>query len=168
VLLAAVAMVLARCVTTQQAFGAVNWQSVVLIAGMLPMASALEKTGALELIVNGLVGTLGDVGPIALMAGLFLLTSVFSQFISNTATAILVAPIALGAAAGMNVSPYPLLMTVAIAASTAFSTPMGSPVNTLALGPGGYRFKDFAKLGVPLQLLAMMITMLVVPMLFPL
>jgi di/tricarboxylate transporter len=167
VLLAGVAMVLARCVTMEQAYYAVNWQSVVLIAGMLPMASALEKTGALELIVNGLVGTLGDLGPMALMVGLFLLTSVFSQFISNTATAILVAPIAIGAAAGMNISPYPVLMTVALAASTAFSTPMASPVNTLILGPGGYRFKDFAKLGVPLQLLAMVITVLTVPLLFP-
>jgi di/tricarboxylate transporter len=165
VLLAGVAMVQARCVTMEEAYRAVNWQSVVLIAGMLPMATALEKTGALDLVVEGLVGTLGDLGPVALMAGLFLLTSVFSQFISNTATAILVAPVALGAAAGMGVSPYPLLMTVALAASTAFSTPMASPVNTLVMGPGGYRFLDFVKLGVPLQLLA--ISLLTVPLLFP-
>jgi di/tricarboxylate transporter len=171
VLLAGVAMVQARCVTMEEAYRAVNWQSVVLIAGMLPMATALEKTGALDLVVEGLVGTLGDLGPVALMAGLFLLTSVFSQFISNTATAILVAPVApvaLGAAAGMGVSPYPLLMTVALAASTAFSTPMASPVNTLVMGPGGYRFLDFVKLGVPLQLLAMAISLLTVPLLFPL
>jgi di/tricarboxylate transporter len=171
VLLAGVAMVQARCVTMEEAYRAINWQSVVLIAGMLPMATALDKTGALDLVVNGLVGTLGDLGPVVLMAGLFLLTSVFSQFISNTATAILVAPVApvaLGAAAGMEVSPYPLLMTVALAASTAFSTPMASPVNTLIIGPGGYRFMDFVKLGVPLQLVAMVITLLTVPLLFPL
>jgi di/tricarboxylate transporter len=168
VLLAGLAMVLARCVTMEEAYNAVNWQSVVLIAGMLPMATALNKTGALELIVNGLVATLGNLGPMALMAGLFVLTSVFSQFISNTATAVLVAPIAVGAATSMGISPYPLLMTVALAASTAFSTPMASPVNTLVLGPGGYRFNDFVKLGVPLQLLAMVITLLAVPMLFPL
>jgi di/tricarboxylate transporter len=168
VLLAGLAMVLARCVTMEEAYQAVNWQSVVLIAGMLPMATALDKTGALELIVEGLVESLGDYGPTALMAGLFLLTTVFSQFISNTATAVLVAPIAVGAAAGLGVSPYPLLMTVALGASTAFSTPMASPVNTLVIGPGGYRFTDFLRLGVPLQLLALVITLVCVPLLFPL
>ncbi len=168
VLLAGLAMVFARCVTMDEAYKSINWQSVVLIAGMLPMATALNKTGALELIVNGLVSTLGDMGPLVLMAGLFVLTSVFSQFISNTATTVLVAPIAMGAAASMEVSPYPLLMTVALAASTAFSTPMASPVNTLVIGPGGYRFNDFVKLGVPLQLVAMVITLLTVPILFPL
>lgn len=167
VLLAGVAMIQARCVTMEEAYRAINWQSVVLIAGMLPLATALQKTGALELAVNGLINTLGDLGPLALMAGLFMITSAFSQFISNTATAILVAPVAIGAAAGMGVSPYPLLMTVAMAASTAFSTPMASPVNTLVIGPGGYRFRDFMKLGIPLQLLAMVITLLMVPLLFP-
>jgi di/tricarboxylate transporter len=168
VLLAATAMVLARCVTMEEAYRAVNWQSVVLIAGMLPMAVALGKTGALDLMVDGMIGTLGNFGPVVMMAGLFLLTTVFSQFISNTATAVLIAPIAIGAAAGLGVSPYPLLMTVALAASTAFSTPMASPVNTLVMGPGNYAFADFIKLGVPLQLLAMVITLLAVPLLFPL
>ncbi len=168
VLMAGLAMVLARCVSMEEAYQAINWQSVVLIAGMLPMATALDKTGALELIVSGLVDSLGDYGPIALMAGLFLLTTVFSQFISNTATAVLVAPIALGAAAGLGVSPYPFLMTVALGASTAFSTPMASPVNTLVIGPGGYRFGDFLRLGIPLQLLALVITLVCVPILFPL
>ena len=167
VLLAGLAMVLARCVTMEEAYKSINWQSIILIAGMLPMATALNKTGALELIVTGLVESLGTLGPIALMAGLFVLTSVFSQFISNTATAVLVAPIALGAATSMELSPYPFLMAVALAASTAFSTPMASPVNTLVLGPGGYRFNDFVKMGVPLQLLAMALTLLVVPLIFP-
>ncbi len=168
VLLAALAMVFARCVSMKDAYASINWESLVLIAGMLPMATALEKTGGIQLIVNGLVGSLGELGPIMLMAGLFLLTSIFSQFISNTATTVLVAPIAMIAATNMEISPYPLLMTVAIAASTAFSTPVASPVNTLVLGPGGYKFIDFAKLGVPLQLLVMALTLLVVPMLFPL
>lgn len=140
---------------------------VILIAGMLPMATALEKTGGIQLIVNGLVGSLGEMGPLALMTGLFLLTSIFSQVISNTATTVLVAPIATMAAANMEISPYPLLMTVAIAASTAFSTPVASPVNTLVLGPGGYTFNDFVKIGIPLQLLVMVLTLLAVPMLFP-
>ena len=168
VLLAALAMVLARCVSMEEAYKSINWQSIILIAGMLPMATALSKTGALELMISGLVSSLGELGPLALLAGLFVLTSIFSQFISNTATAVLVAPIAMGAATSMQLSPYPFLMTVALAASTAFSTPMASPVNTLVLGPGGYRFNDFVKMGVPLQLLAMVLTLLAVPLLFPL
>jgi len=167
VLLAAAALVLTRCLSMNDAYGSINWESLVLIAGMLPMATALEKTGGVEIIVNGLVDSLGGSGPIVLMAALFVLTSVFSQFMSNTATTVLVAPIALGAAAGLGVSPYPLLMTVALAASTAFATPVASPVNTLILGPGGYRFNDFVKVGVPLQLLAMVVTLLAVPVLFP-
>ena len=167
VLLTALAMVLARCVSMKNAYASINWESLVLIAGMLPMATALDKTGGIQLIVNGLVGSLGELGPIALMTGLFMLTSIFSQFISNTATTVLVAPIAMIAATNMGISPYPLLMTVAIAASTAFSTPVASPVNTLVLGPGGYKFNDFVKLGVPLQLLVMALSLLAVPVLFP-
>ena len=168
VLLAALAMVLAGCVSTKDVYRSVNWESLVLIAGMLPMATVLEKTGGVELIVNGLTEGLGEFGPIALMAGLFVITSLFSQFISNTATTVLVAPIAVGAAMEAGVSVYPFLMTVALAASTAFSTPVASPVNTLVLGPGGYRFNDFIRLGVPLQILAMGVTLVVVPLLFPL
>jgi di/tricarboxylate transporter len=168
VLLAALMMIFTRCVSMKNAYASINWESLVLIAGMLPMATALEKTGGIQLIVDGLVGSLGEVGPLALMTGLFLLTSIFSQVISNTATTVLVAPIATMAAANMEISPYPLLMTVAIAASTAFSTPVASPVNTLVLGPGGYKFIDFVKIGIPLQLLVMVLTLLAVPMLFPL
>ena len=168
VLLATLAMVFARCVSMKNAYASINWESLVLIAGMLPMATALEKTGGVKLIVDGLVGSLGELGPIALMAGLFLLTSIFSQFISNTATTVLVSPIAMVAATNMEISPYPLLMTVAIAASTAFSTPVASPVNTLVLGPGGYKFNDFVKLGVPLQLIVMALAILAVPVIFPL
>jgi len=168
VLLAALAMVVSGCLSMNNAYHSLNAQSLVLIAGMLPMATALEKTGGITLIADGLITGLGDFGPFALMAGLFILTSVFSQFISNTATTVLVAPIAVAAAAGLGISPYPILMTVAIAASTAFATPVASPVNTLVLGPGGYRFNDFVKVGVPLQILAMIVTLLAVPVLFPL
>ena len=165
VLLAALAMVLTRCVSMREAYAAINWESLVLIAGMLPMATALERTGGVALIVTGLVDSLGTVGPLALMTGLFVLASVLSQFISNT---VLMAPIALGAATQLGVSHDPLLMTVALAASTAFATPVASPVNTLVLGPGGYRFVDFVKLGVPLQVLAMAATLVLVPVVFPL
>lgn len=168
VMLAALAMVLTKCLRMKDVYAAINWQSLVLIAGMLPMATALEQTGGVDLIVQALVRILGSLGPVAVMAGLFVLTSLFSQFISNTATTVLVAPIAISAAAGMGVSAYPFLMTVAIAASTAFATPVASPVNTLVLGPGGYRFTDFIKVGVPLQLIIMIAVLLVVRLVFPL
>ena len=167
VLVTATAMIVTRCVSMDDVYRAINWQSLVLIAGMLPMATALEQTGVVTAIVHLLVGGLGEFGPVVSLVGLFVLTSVFSQFISNTATTVVVAPIAVGVAAGMAVSPLPLLMTVAVAASTAFATPIASPVNTLVLGPGGYRFNDFVKLGVPLQVLSLAVTVLVVPVLFP-
>ncbi|RLA65681.1 MAG: hypothetical protein DRQ78_05085 [Epsilonproteobacteria bacterium] len=168
VLLAALAMVITGALSMNDAYRSLNAQSLVLIAGMLPMAIALDKTGGVLFIANALVEGLGDYGPFALMAGLFILTSIFSQFISNTATTVLVAPIAVAAASALDVSVYPILMTVAIAASTAFATPVASPVNTLVLGPGGYKFIDYVKMGVPLQVIVMIITLLAVPVLFPL
>lgn len=168
VLLAAAAMVLTRCITMEEVYRTMNWESIVLIAGMLPMATALEKTGGMQLIATALTESLGAFGPIALMAGLFVLTSLFSQFISNTATTVLMAPIALQAAAGLDAAPEAFLMAVAIAASTAFATPIASPVNTLVLGPGGYRFLDFARVGVPLQLLLMIVALAALPLFFPL
>lgn len=168
VMLAAFAMVVTRCVSMEEAYRSMNWQSLVLIAGMLPLARALEVTGGSGLIVTSLADVFHDLGPRAVLAGLFLLTSAFSQFISNTATTVLVAPIALSLALDMGQAPAPYLMTVAIAASTAFATPVASPVNTLILGPGNYRFGDFLKVGVPLQLLALVITVALVPEVFPL
>jgi di/tricarboxylate transporter len=168
VLLAAAAMVLTRCLSMEGAYRSVSWESVVLVAAMLPMATALDKTGGMELVVDGIVAGLGSSGPIVVMAGLFLLTSLFSQFISNTATTVLVAPIAFETAVLMDVSPHTFLITVAIAASTAFATPIASPVNTLVLTPGGYKFTDYTKVGVGLQLLVMVATLLLAPLVFPL
>jgi di/tricarboxylate transporter len=168
VLLAAVAMVVTQCLPMEEAYDTMSWQSLVLIAAMLPMATALKKTGGIELVVAGLTGSLGHFGPIAMMAALFLLTSLFSQFISNTATTVLVAPIAFQAASTMEVSPRTFLMTVAIAASTAFATPIASPVNTLVLSPGGYRFSDYTRAGVGMQIVLMIATLLLVPLVFPL
>ncbi len=165
---AALLMVLFRCVSMESAYRSMSWQSLVVIAAMLPMASALEKTGGIELVAGWVTGSLGAIGPMAVIAGLFVLTSLFSQFVSNTATAVLVAPIAFGVAVEMGVSERAFLMTVAIAASTAFSTPIASPTNTLVLTPGGYRFGDYAKLGVPLQLVILVATVLLVPLVFPL
>jgi di/tricarboxylate transporter len=166
VLMAAVAMVLARCLDMEMAYRSINWESVVLIAAILPMATALEKTGGMQLMVAGLQ-PLGAAGPLAMLAVLFLLTSLLSQVISNTATTVLVAPVAIGAAAELAVSPYPLLMGVAVAASTAFATPIASPVTMLVLGPGAYRFGDFLRIGMVLQTVIFIVTLLLVPLLFP-
>jgi di/tricarboxylate transporter len=168
VMLAAFAMVATRCVEMEEAYSSMNWQSLVLIAGMLPLADALEVTGGAGLIVTALTSAFRDLGPHAILAGLFLLTSLFSQFISNTATTVLIAPIALSLAVDLHYTPAPFLMTVAIAASTAFATPVASPVNTLILAPGQYRFSDFLKVGVPLQLIALVVTVILVPLVFPL
>ncbi|TVQ37360.1 MAG: SLC13 family permease [Geminicoccaceae bacterium] len=167
VFMAALGMVLTRCLDMNQAYRAVNWQSLVLIAGMLPMGTALENSGALQLIVDQIIGGLGGFGPIVVLTAFFLLTSILSQVISNTATTVLVAPVAMASAELLGVSPYPLLMTVAIAASTAFATPVASPINMLVLGPGNYRFVDFVKVGMPLQILAMIVCLLAVPVFFP-
>jgi di/tricarboxylate transporter len=166
-LMAALALVLSGCVGLATVYRRMSWESLVLIAAMLPMATALQKTGGAALIAEGLATNLGAYGPLALLAGVFVLTSLFSQFISNTATAVLVMPIAVAAAEQAGISPDPLLMTAAIAASTAFATPIASPVNTLVLAPGDYRFADYARAGVPLQILVLVICMLVVPLLFP-
>jgi di/tricarboxylate transporter len=167
VLLSAVAMVLTGCVGGADAYRAVNWESVVLIAAILPVATALEKTGGLDLIVAGLEGALSGSGPIVLLAVLFVVTSLLSQVISNTATAVLLAPIAYELAVSLGAAPEPFMMGIAVAASTAFATPVASPVNTLVLGPGGYRFGDFFKVGVSLQFLILVVSLLLIPWLFP-
>ena len=168
VLLAALAMGLFRCLRLEDAYRSINWPSLVVIAGMLPLARALEKTGGITLLADGLVVGLGGFGPLALLAGTFLLTALVGLFLSNTATAVLMAPVAIVAAQKIDVSPYPFAMTVAVAASAAFATPVSSPVNTLVLAPGGYRFNDFVRVGLPLILLMMAITLLVAPLLLPL
>jgi di/tricarboxylate transporter len=167
VLAAAAAMVLSGCVGGDEAYRSINWRGVVLIASVLPIATALEVTGGMALIVTGLGGVLDQAGPLVLLASLFILTSAMSQVISNTATAVLLAPIAFQLAVNLGARPEPFLMGIAVAASTAFATPIASPVNTLVLGPGGYRFGDFFKIGVSLQLLLLVATLVVVPLLFP-
>lgn len=166
VLLAAVCLVVARCVDMETAYRSMNWQSVVLIAAMLPMATALQKTGGVDLVIDQLSPILAA-GPLALMAGTFVLTAILGLFISNTATAVLVAPVAMGAAAQLGVSPYPIMMTVAVAASTGFATPVATPVNLLVIGPGEYTFGDFARVGLLVQGVALLATILLVPLLFP-
>ncbi len=166
-LIAAVVMVLAGCLNMTQAYRAISWQSVVLIAAMIPMSIALEVTGGAQFLANGLVSTFGSVGPLALLGGIFLVTTLFSQVINNTATAVLIAPIVLKAAMDMNISPYPVLMAVAVSASTAFLTPIGTTTNLMVMTPGGYRFNDYLKVGLPMVLIFLFLTLLLVPLIWP-
>lgn len=166
-MLAALLMVLTGCLSMDEAYQAIDWKSIVLIAGMLPMSTALEKAGLVDIAAHGLVNTLGDIGPLAVLGGLFLLTSLFTQFLSNTATTVIIAPIAIVSARDLGVEPYAFLMAIAIAASMAFATPVASPVNTLVMGAGSYRFTDYMKVGIPLIFIAMLAVILVLPLLFP-
>lgn len=168
VLTAAVAMVLSGALSMEGAYRAIHWESVVLIAAILPMSTALQVSGGLDVVVGGLVGALGGAGPLMVMAALFVLTSAFSQVISNTATTVLLAPVAFVAARDLGVSPEAMLMAIAVAASTAFATPVASPVNALVLTSGRYRFGDFLRVGLPIVVLMLIATLLVVPVFFPL
>lgn len=164
---AGLAMILTGCVTIDEAYEAVDWKSIVLIAGMLPMSTALERVGLVNLVAQGLTDSLGNIGPLMVLAGLFLLTSIFTQVLSNTATTVLIAPIALASALHLGVQPYAFMMAVAIAASMAFATPVASPVNTLVMAAGHYRFSDYIKIGVPMIVLMLLIAVLALPVLFP-
>lgn len=166
-MLAALAVVLTGCLTMDEAYASIDWKSLVLIAGMLPMSTALQKVGLVDLIASGFTDVLGTLGPLVILGGLFLLTSLLTQVLSNTATAVLIAPIALATAESMNVQPYAFLMAVAVAASMAFASPVASPVNALVMGAGEYRFSDYVKVGVPMIVITLVITMLVLPILWP-
>ncbi len=167
-LLAALAMILLGALTIDEAYEAIDWKSIVLIAGMLPMATAMEKVGLVARVADALTVGLGDLGPLAIIAILFGLTSLFTQVFSNTATTVLIAPIALATARELGLQPQAFLMAVAVAASMAFASPVASPVNTLVMGAGGYRFRDFLRVGLPLILLALVLSVLVLPVLWPL
>lgn len=156
-----------RCVSIDSAYKSIQWQTLILIAGMMPFAYALQSTGGVDLAVEVLVGVVDGTGSRMLLASLFVLTAIIGLFISNTVTAVLMAPIAMGMAQHLDVSPLPFAMTVAVAASSAFMTPISSPVNALVMGSGRYRFSDFVKIGVPFTILVMLVTVLVIPWLFP-
>lgn len=157
-----------RCIDLDSAYRAIHWPTLILIAGMLPFALALQQTGGVDLAVHGLVSLLGGAGPHAILACLFVLTAVIGLFVSNTATAVLMAPVAISTAQSLGMAPHPFAMIVALAASAAFMTPVSSPVNTLVMTPGRYRFGDFVRIGVPFTLLVMLVSVLLVPWFFPL
>ena len=168
VMLAAVAMVLTGCFrNVEAAYKTINWESVVLIGAMLPMSVALTKTGASALISHSLVSALGQFGPIALLAGIYLATSVLTFFVSNTATAVLMAPIAISSATALECSPYPFLFAVTLGASMCFASPFSTPPNALVMQAGAYRFADYLRVGLPLQLIIGAVMIAVLPLLFP-
>ena len=162
-LLAACAMILLGVLTVEQAYRGISWSTVVLVGGMISLSTAMLETGAAETLADGLVRIVGDAGPYALLLGLFLLTATLGQLISNMATALIVIPIAISAAADVGVSAQPVLMAVAVSAAASFLTPVATPANLMVMEPGGYRFGDYWKLGLPLLALFGAVAVLLVP-----
>ena len=168
VLLAAVLMVITGCVrSVEAAYKTINWQTIVLFAAMLPMSTALEKTGVSEMISNAIVTGLGGSGPLVLLGGIYAATSLMTIFISNTVTAVLMAPIALQCAMQIGVSPVPFMFAVTVAASMCFASPFSTPPNALVMSAGQYTFMDYVKVGLPLQILMGIVMVLVLPLIFP-
>ena len=167
VIIAGLLTVFAGCFrNVEAAYKTINWESIVLIAAMMPMSTALEKTGASALVSQGLVDSLGAMGPTALLAGIYFTTSLMTMFISNTATAVLMAPIALVAAQQVGVSPYSFLFAVTLGASMCFASPFSTPPNALVMKAGGYTFMDYVKVGLPLQIIIGVVMTFVLPLLF--
>lgn len=168
VMIAGLLMVISGCIrSVEAAYKTINWESIVLIAAMLPMSVALEKTGASALVARLLADHLGQASPYALLAGIYFTTSFLTMFISNTATAVLMSPIAIASAAAIGVSPYPLLFAVTLGASMCFASPFSTPPNALVMQAGGYTFIDYIKVGLPLQIIMGLVMIVVLPLLFP-
>ena len=168
VLVAAVLMVVTGCVRSMEAaYKSINWQTIVLFAAMLPMSTALKNTGVSNAIADSIVGWLGGSGPTLMLAGIYCATSVMTIFISNTVTAVLMAPIALQCAMQVGVSPVPFMFAVTVAASMCFASPFSTPPNALVMSAGQYTFMDYVKVGLPMQILMGIVMVLVLPLLFP-
>lgn len=161
-------MVLTGCLSMEEAYRFIDWRAVFLIAGMLPLGIAMETSGTASFLAETLMAQVAGMGPIALMFGLFALTNLASQIMPNPVVTVLMAPIAINAAINLDLSPFALMMVVALAASASFLSPVGHPANVLVMGPGGYRFTDYVRVGLPLSLVVMAITLLVVPIFWPL
>ncbi len=165
-LLAAGAIILSGIMNVEQAYRAIGWTTVILVGAMMPLSTAMVETGAAKLMAEHLVDLVGDAGPVALLAGLFILTAVMGQLISNTATALIVIPIGVAAATAMGISPRPVLMSTAVAAAAAFLTPIATPTNLMVMGPGGYAFSDYWKLGLPLLIWFFVVSVFIVPLIW--
>lgn len=164
----AIACVLTGCLKEKQAYQSIDWVTIFLFAGMMPVAGAMDKTGAGKLIADAVVGVMGaDPSPVFATAVLFILSCTLTQFMSNTASCALLAPIGIAIAKGMGADPHAVLMAIGVAASCAFGTPVGTPPNTLVLGPGQYAFMDYVKAGVPLILVCFVVSLVIIPMVWP-
>ena len=166
-LLAGLLMVITGCLTMDEAYQSIEWKAVFLVAGTLPLGIAMEKTGTAQFLADLMVGTVGGLGPMALLAGFYILTNLLTQFMSNAASTVLIAPIAIEVARQIDGNPYALLMAVAIAASAGFLTPVAHQSNVLVMGPGGYRFSDYFKAGIILDVLLLIIVLVVLPIFWP-
>ena len=167
-IIGALACVITGCLSEKQAYGGIDWTTIFLFAGMLPLAEAMDKTGAGAMIANGVVGIIGsNASPLIIVMALFLLSCGLTQFMSNTAAAALLAPIGISIAQSIGVSPFPVLMAIGIAASCAFTTPVATPPNTLILGPGKFHFMDYVKFGLPLVLVSMIVCTVIIPLVWP-
>jgi len=163
-LFAAAAIILTRILSVEQSYRAVDWTTVILVGALMPLSTAMVETGAAQLMAEALVGLSGDAGPRVLLASLFVLTAIMGQLISNTATALIVIPIGMAAATSMGISPRPVLMSTAVAAAGAFLTPIATPTNLMVMGPGGYAFGDYWKLGLPLLIWFFVVSVFLVPL----
>lgn len=167
-IIGALACVITGCLSEKQAYGGIDWTTIFLFAGMLPLAEAMDKTGAGAMIANGVVGIIGsNASPLIIVMAMFLLSCGLTQFMSNTAAAALLAPIGISIAQSIGVSPFPVLMAIGIAASCAFTTPVATPPNTLILGPGKFRFMDYVKVGLPLVVVSMIVCTVIIPLVWP-
>ena len=167
-IIGALACVLTGCLSEKQAYAGIDWTTIFLFAGMLPLASAMDKSGAGKLIADFVVGLMGaSPSPIVIVIAMFILSCGLTQFMSNTAAAALLAPIGISIAQSIGASPYPVIMAIGIAASCAFTTPVATPPNTLVLGPGQFRFMDYVKVGLPLVIISLGVCAIVIPLVWP-
>jgi len=160
-------MVLSGVLTMDEAHRYIEWPAVFLIAGMLPLGIAMQNSGAAQYITDGMMALVGDYGALAILAGLFVMSVLASQVMPNAAVIVLMAPIALAAAADADASPHAFLMGIAIAASASFMSPVSHPANILVMGPGGYRFKDYIRVGLPLTIVVFVVVLIVLPVVWP-
>jgi di/tricarboxylate transporter len=160
-------MVLTRCITLEEAYGALDSRVIVLLGAILPVGLALDRTGVAAKMAETLVTVTGPLGPVAAIAGIYVMTNLMTEVMSNNATAVLLVPIAIGVADALQLDPRPFLMAVTFAASASFMTPVGYQTNTLVYGPGAYRFSDYLKVGTPLALLFGLTATLLIPIIWP-
>ncbi len=168
VVIGAAFMVLTNCLTMEEAYLYIEWKAVFLIAGMLPLGVALDKTGAASMVAEKVIAVLGPFGPYGVLFGLLSITFIGTSIIPTAALVVLMVPIALETSAGLGISPYPLMMGIAMAASASFTSPISHPANVLVMGPGGYKFMDYVKVGLPLTLVILALLMVIIPIFWPL